>query len=185
MACGALVAVYAERDIGITYGGTGASTTRLAGSLEAHIDLDGSADAALIAHADATWGDRNLYGLLLTYAGAAVLHQTKKISLIVDSSMESEAIGSSKAGEAVSFAREILRALGVPPQGSTLITTDNLSNQRVATGAGAPSRSLHFLRRYGVLKQRIRSGEVNVQHIPDEQMPADFLTKVDRAEEAR
>ena len=27
--------------------------------------------------------------------------------------MESEAIGSSKAGEAVSFAREILRALGV------------------------------------------------------------------------
>ena len=79
--------------------------------------------------------------------------------------------------EAVSFAREILRALGVPPQGSTLITTDNLSNQRVATGAGAPSRSLHFLRRYGVLKQRIRSGEVNVQHIPDEQMPADFLTK--------
>ena len=54
---------------------------------------------------------------------------------------------------------------------------DNLSNQRVATGAGAPSRSLHFLRRYGVLKQRIRSGEVNVQHIPDEQMPADFLTK--------
>ena len=77
----------------------------------------------------------------------------------------------------MSFAREILRALGVPPQGSTLITTDNLSNQRVATGAGAPSRSLHFLRRYGVLKQRIRSGEVNVQHIPDEQMPADFLTK--------
>ena len=36
---------------------------------------------------------------------------------------------------------------------------------------------MHFLRRYGVLKQRIRSGEVNVQHIPDEQMPADFLTK--------
>ena len=86
-------------------------------------------------------------------------------TLIVDSSMESEAIGSSKAAEAVSFAREILRALGVPPQGSTLITTDNLSNQRVATGAGAPSRSLHFLRRYGVLKQRIRSGEVNVQHL--------------------
>ena len=91
-----------------------------------------------------------MYGLLLMYAGAAVLHQTKKISLIVDSSMESEAIGSAKAGEAVSFAREILRALGVPPSGSTIITTDNLANQRVASGIGAPSRSMHFLRRYGV-----------------------------------
>ena len=157
--------------------GAGSSTTRLSGHLHGQIDLSGQAASELQAHADATWGDRNVYGLILTYAGAAVLHQTKKIALIVDSSMESEAIGSSKAGEAVSFAREILRALGVPPAGSTLITTDNLSNQRVASGAGAPTRSLHFLRRYGVLKQRIRTSEVELRHIPDEQMPADFLTK--------
>ena len=43
---------------------------------------------------NATWCDRNVYALLLTFAGGTVLHQTKKISLIVDSSMETEAIAS-------------------------------------------------------------------------------------------
>ena len=129
------------------------------------------------AHADATWGDRNVYGLLLSYAGAVVLHQTKKISLIVDSSMETEAIGSSKAGEAVAYAREILRGLGVPPHGPTLIGTDNLANQKIGSGAGSPTRSRHFLRRYYALQQRIAQGEVSLQYVPDENMPADFLTK--------
>ena len=128
-------------------------------------------------YADATWGDRNVYGLILTFAGAAVLHQTKKIALIVDSSMESEAIGSSKAGEAISYAREILRALGTPPAGPTLIGTDNLANQKVGSGVGCPTRSRHFLRRYWALKQRIQSGEAQLRHVDDESMPADFLTK--------
>ena len=120
---------------------------------------------------------RPVYGLLLTFAGAAVLHQTKKIALIVDSSMETEAIASAKAGEAVAYAREILRAFGIPPEGPTLISTDNLANQRVGSGIGGPTRSKHFLRRYEVLKQRIREREVELRHVPDEHMPADFLTK--------
>ena len=115
--------------------------------------------------------------LELTYAGAVVFHVTKKISLILDSSMETEAIASAKAGEQVSYAREILRAFGVAPSGPTFVGTDNLANQKVASGDGSPSRSKHFLRRYWVLKQRIRHGEVNLVHVPDEQMPADFLTK--------
>ena len=39
------------------------------------------------------------------------------------------------------------------------------------------ARSKHFLRRYGVLKRRIEDGEVILKHVPDTQMPADFLTK--------
>ena len=118
-----------------------------------------------------------MYALLLTFAGGTVLHQTKKISLIVDSSMETEAIASAKAGEAISHAREILRAFGTPPCGPTMISTDNLANHKVGSGVGGPTRSKHFLRRYHSLKQRIRSGEVALVHVPDPQMPADFLTK--------
>ena len=128
-------------------------------------------------HADATWSDRNVYALLLTFAGGTILHQTKKISLIVDSSTETEAIASGKAGEAISHAREILRAFGIPPCGPTMISTDNLANHKVGSGVGGPTRSKHFLRRYHSLKQRIRSGEVTLVHVPDPQMPADFLTK--------
>ena len=88
---------------------------------------------------------------------------------------------SAKAGELVTYAREILRALGVLADEPTLITTDNLANYKVASGAASPSRSLHFLRRYFVLRQRIASGEVRLIHVPDESQPADFLTKFLRA----
>jgi len=43
-----------------------AAVPRLGGALAAHIDLDQRAPADLEAHADATWGDRNVYALVLT-----------------------------------------------------------------------------------------------------------------------
>ena len=49
--------------------------------------------------------------------------------------------------------------------------------ERVGSGVGCPSRSRHFLRRYFALKQRIADGECTLRYVPDEHMPADFLTK--------
>ena len=182
VACAVLSTLYAERNVGITFGGSGiperGDEYELRGYLGGHIvDLDGKAPSDLEAHADATWGDRNVYGLLLTYNGGVIYHVTKKIALIVDSSMETEVIASAKAGEQVSVAREILRAFGTPCERPTLIGTDNLANMKVATGVGCPSRSRHFLRRYAVLKRRISEGEVTLMHVPDAEMPADVLTK--------
>ena len=54
---------------------------------------------------------------------------------------------------------------------------DNLANHKVGSGIGGPTRSKHFLRRYHSLKQRIRDGDAVLVHVPDPQMPADFLTK--------
>jgi hypothetical protein len=174
----ALKAAYDERDVGITYGGVGLrSEARLGGRIAAHVDLSEPAPALLEGMADATWGDRNLYAILLTFGGGAVFHTVKKISLIVDSSMETEAVASCKGAESIAYAREILRALGVPDPEPTLLGTDNLANQKVASGIGSPARSKHFLRRYGALKRRISEGEVAVKYVPDSDMPADFLTK--------
>ena len=53
----------------------------------------------------------------------------------------------------------------------------NLANHKVGSGIGGPTRSKHFLRRYHSLKQRIREGDAVLVHVPDPQMPADFLTK--------
>ena len=105
-----------------------------------------------------------------------MLHTVKKINVTADSSMETEAIGTGKAAEVVTYAREILRAFGTPADGPTLIGTDNLANYRVANGS-TPTRSMHFLRRYHTIISRIKSGDVILRHIPDDKMPADFLTK--------
>ena len=145
--------------------------------MAANIRLDEPAAACLESSADATWGDVNVYGLLVTFGRGAVAHGTKKVGLLVDSSHESEAIATSKAGETVTYAREVLRALGVPAAAPTVVLTDNKANALVANDAASASRSRHFLRRYWALQQRMAQGEVNVVKIADEHMPADFLTK--------
>jgi len=174
----ALAAAYAERDVGLTYGGAGLSASpRLRGGLAAFIDMNEPAPAELEGHADATWGDRNVYGLILTYEGAAVLHQTKKISLVVQCSMHTEAIASGKAPEVIYYAREIERAFGKPPAGPTLLGTDNMANLRVGSGVGAPTRSKHFLRRYHTLKQRVVAGEVRLRHADARQLSHEVDSK--------
>ena len=42
--------------------------------MQAHIDLTQPAGTKLEAAADATWCERNLYALILTYACGAVFH---------------------------------------------------------------------------------------------------------------
>ena len=177
VALAALSQAYADRNVGITFGGTGDDTARFEGRMQANLDLTTPAGASLEASADATWCNRSVYGMILTYARGAIFHHTKKIGMILDSSTEAESVATAKAGEQISYAREILRALGVMPDGPTPILTDNLANMLIARDATSAARARHFLRRYTVLQQRIAAGEVTIFKIDDPNMPADFLTK--------
>ena len=173
-----LADAYSNRECGITYGGEGPdSSTRFDGRMAASVKLAEPAGELLEAAADATWGDRLIYGLILSYGRGAVLHITKKIGLLLDSSMESEAVASAKAAESVTYIREVLRALGDLPDGPTPILTDNQANLMVAKDAASASRARHFLRRYTVLQQRVAAHEVSMYKIDDPNQPADFLTK--------
>ena len=160
----ALYTAYAHKDDGITYGGQFASD-ELEGCMHGHIlGLDAaSAPAELAASGDASWcasptvrsADRNIYGILLTYRGGAVYTCTKKIGLIVDSSHESEAIATAKAGEHVAYARQVLCALGAAPARPTAILSDNKANVLVANNTASAARCRHFLRRYLTLQRRM------------------------------
>ena len=99
------------------------------------------------------------------------------LRMLVDSSHEGEALATGKAGELVEVARDVLTAMGVPPQGPTFVGTDNLSNALVGSGTGSASRSRHFLRRYYTFLQRVKAGSVALGHVADAENPSDFLTK--------
>ena len=175
-----LSAAWTQRDVGLVYGGV--ASAGLQGSLVGGVQsdafgLDHPAPDGLCMAADACWGDRCMYGLCLTYRGAAVHHVTKKLGLIVDSTMEAEAMASSRGGEIIDMAREIEHVLGHPPAGPTPLLTDNRANKLVASGEGNAQRSKHFLRRYYTLKQRVARREVAMVFVGDADMPADFLTK--------
>merc|ERR1712185_647423 len=105
----------------------------------AEFDMGQGAPNELEATADSTWDGNNVYALLLTLYGGAVAHSVKKMHLIVDSSMESEAVATGKAGELVSYIREILRGLGTPPSGPTFVGSDNKANALIASRRGLPA----------------------------------------------
>ena len=175
--------------------------------MSANIDLEGRPPEDLEATADATWtaglgaGDdtdivlpplsslashnadgeelvaHDLYGILLTYNGAAVFHQTKKIGVLLDSVQAGEGVASNKASEVLMYGREIERAFTGVEQSPTILGTDNKSNMQISMRRGAANRSKHMLRRYHVLMKRIRGKHLRVVHVPGEENPSDFLTK--------
>ena len=85
------------------------------------VRLDEPAPSELEAHGDASFGDRQVYGLLFTYYGGAVVCQTKKNALIVDSTMEAEAIASANAAVASDDASRQLRLQPVPAASAVLV----------------------------------------------------------------
>ena len=168
---------YAPPSLAGTYGGCADDeAARLSGHLTVSL-LDEPAPSALEASANATWGDRNVVSLLITRGNGTVAHSTKKLNLMLDSSMEAEAIGSSKAGEVTTYAREIERAMRVYDERPTVIMTDNKANLLVANDSASATRSRHFLRRYWALQQCIARGACKLVKADDAWMPADFLTK--------
>ena len=73
---------------GITYGGVNDEVK--AGS-KSTFDVHFGAPLKLQGVADATWSQpTDLYGVLITANGGAVFHQTKKIGVVLQSSMEAE-----------------------------------------------------------------------------------------------
>ena len=173
-----LASAYDNRHRGITYGGGGlCHGARLTASMYADFRMADGAAAALECTADSTWAGRNVYAILLTLNGGAIAHTCKMMHLLVDSSMESEAVATGKAGEIIGYAREIMRALGHAPASPTFVGTDNAANALIASGRAIPSRSRHCLRRYLTFLQRVKQGAVEIGHVRDTENPSDFLTK--------
>ena len=104
-------------------------------------------ERALVA-SDASTTPRDVYSVLITFAGAAVLAITKKLGCAVASTHEAESVATVRASEYVIYARIVLHALGVRPTAPTVIATDNLANQRVSQQAKASSRSFSVLRTF-------------------------------------
>ena len=161
---------YDGRHNGITFGG--------AANVEPGFNIRAGAPLLLQGVADATWGlTTDLYGVLLTMNGGTVYHNTKKINVVLQSSMEAEGFATCKLGEMVEYAREIAIALGIDLGGATRCATDNSSNLQVSSGRGAANRTRHCQRRFLVFRQRVAEGSVTLEHVKDVDNPADYLTK--------
>ena len=167
--CGMIFA-HRQRNRGIKYIKNKDST------IEGALSMGWQRTEGVHAIGDASWGDRNLIGLLVMMNGGAIICDTKKAAL-ADCSAEVEGVATSKLSEYVEHVNEVRRGMGILPAEPVIIGTDNLSTMRVANNIKSATRLKHALRRFGVLQQRVAAGSVKLEHVPDKDNMADFLTK--------
>jgi len=166
--------------MGLTFDGNAAPSSLAKAHLYGNIDLeDGSAPIEVEGAADSTFGHvyKDRYGVLITAWGAAVVVQTKFIGCKTDSSMLAEGMATCHGSEKLEYIHNWFSATGTALQYKMMLATDNKSNLHVATRLGSAANSRHMLRRYVVLAERLERGFVRLVHVPDEENPADFLTK--------
>ena len=173
-----LYMAYQHRGDGITY-----SRHSLEGQVDLtaqaayKYDLDAPAPIDMTASGDASTGYYNVYANVLMYGGGCIYHCVKKIGSIVDSIMRAEMVATQKCSELIEYATTIERGFGLERHHPVPLATDNLGNKQVVKYEGSAARSRHFLVRYDAIKMREEQGIICTQHVPDEHMPADFLTK--------
>jgi hypothetical protein len=197
-----LADMYKHKRDGLTYGGTRALSVPRPQLVLAHgikkrddgrdnghgsesgVRLDKGAPMKPEGHSDATWSKldaagkpADVYGVLITKAGAAIHAQTKNLGVIAEDSMSAEQVGTVKLTNIGEYLLNIETALGNETNFPMLCTTDNKPNQLVSEGESSATRSRHALRRYWITQQRIASGRFVLRHVDDDNMPADFLTK--------
>ena len=75
------------------------------------------------------------------------------------------------------YAGIVEHALGIVRDKPMRLLTDNLGNMNVAGKLNTSSRSRYFKIRAACLDQRVRDGQIEVIHVGDPSMVADYLTK--------
>jgi hypothetical protein len=124
------------------------------------------------AGADSTLGSRHAYELLLTCSIGAT--HFPQISFIAGSSIEAAPLA---FGGAALVAPTVMRALGKPTDGPTLVGTGQLATMHVGSSTDCSPRSPRFLLRYHMLLPRAAAGGLTFRHIPSSQMAAKIVAK--------
>ena len=131
-------------------------------------------DAAYGVHADfkSSSGSTTVLG----DAGPISANSSKQ-SIVTKSSMEAELVASSDMMNEPFHVRRMLVAQGYSP-GPIVLYQDNLSCMAlIAKGRAGSGKTRHISIRYYWIKQHVDSGDVVVEKLATEEMPANILTK--------
>lgn len=151
----------ATKDYGITYHSNGDS---------------------LIGYVDADWGGsiddrRSFTGYAFMMSGGIITWDSKKQRTVALSTTEAEYMALSEAAKEATHLRRFLRELGSFDVDSVKLCVDNLSAQKLATNPVYHARSKHIDIRHHFVREAVKSGQLCLEHISSEDMPADVLTK--------
>ena len=145
------------------------------------VRLDGSSSDQVIAYVDASYGvhmsRKSHTGVIISIGKGPVFTSSTKQKLVTKSSTEAELVGLSDALSQILWSRHFMEAQGYT-QKPAHIYQDNQSTIRLATyGRSTQSRMRHVDIRYFFIKDRMDTGDCEIEYIPTKDMVADIFTK--------
>jgi hypothetical protein len=93
------------------------------------------------------------------------------------SSTEAELISLTDGCSQVIWSRDFLIAQGYDVGAATIYQDNKSTMDMVKAGKSTSDRTRHIHVRYFFVKDRVDSGEIMIQHLPTDDMIADFLSK--------
>ncbi|KAH0818354.1 hypothetical protein GEV33_004437 [Tenebrio molitor] len=135
----------------------------------------------LVGYADADWGasidDRRSYtGYVFNFANVAVSWESRKQRTVAMSSTEAEYMALSESTkEAIHLRRFLSEVLDQPS--TTIIFNDNQGAGQLSKNNVFHNRTKHVDIRHHFIREAVERGDIKVEYLPTDQMPADVLTK--------
>jgi hypothetical protein len=135
--------------------------------------LEAYIDASYAIYNDA----RSQTGLFITLGTGAINAKSTRQKLNTKSSTESELVGLSDMGSNVLWHLQFMQAQVMDPP-AAVIRQDNMSTiSMIKKGSSGSERTKHVAIRYYWLKDKIKSGDLEIIYCPTNSMIADILTK--------
>lgn len=136
----------------------------------------------LIGYADADWAGnpsdyKSYSGYCFTLDNNLISWESKKQKLAAQSSTESEYIAVTEAVKESMYLNNFINDLFQCGLQQVTIFNDNMSALKLAYSSGFSARTKHFGCRMQLVRDAVQDGEVALEHMSTNVMPADVLTK--------
>lgn len=135
----------------------------------------------VIGYSDADFANsrdrKSTTGFCFIMNEGAISWKTKKQGLVTTSTCESEYVALGVATREALWIRKLETELIGAPTRPMVIYEDNESTIRVAHNEGSTGRTKHIDLQLHFVRDRIRSRDIEVRHMPTAMMTADILTK--------
>ncbi|SGY12350.1 BQ5605_C011g06477 [Microbotryum silenes-dioicae] len=163
-----------------------AAVKRMFCYLNSTIDLGilyrNSSTTRLMVYSDASFADdpesrKSVGAYASMLAGGVISWQSKQQSMIATSTTEAEILSASSATREAIWLRRLAGDVGIPQAQPTVIQEDNAACIQIAKDPVDHMRTKHFNIAHLFVRERVASGEAELEYCPTHVKAADIMTK--------
>ena len=151
------------------------------GSLDMGILYDASSEEGLTGYSDADYGGdlqdrKSTSGMVFTLFGGAISWASTKQKTVATATVEAEYIALTPAVKEALWLKQLFEEISIP-MGPIELKTDAQGALDLATNARFSQKTKYIDIRHHFIRDHINTKDIELKHVPIQEMTADILTK--------